>query len=65
MAAVQDDSNDKNRAHGTVILSEVFPKVSQRFLPPFSTLSELMEAAGERYASRDAIGVKTVIRSFL
>jgi len=31
---------------------------SQRLLPPFTTLTELIEASGERYATRDALGVK-------
>jgi len=41
-----------------VVLTEVHPTPAQRLLPSFATLDELMEAAGTRYADREALGIK-------
>ena len=43
-------------------LAETRTKLSERVLPHFNTLSELMDGAALRYAQREALGVKKVAR---
>jgi hypothetical protein len=46
----------------------VNPTAAQRLatlMPPFSTLDELMEAAGTRYADKEALGIKKVCATFV
>lgn len=39
-------------------MQEIYPTFSERILPPFSTLGELMENAADKYGDNPALGVK-------
>jgi len=48
----------------SIVLEEVPQKElspSQRLLPPFTTLSELMKNASKCYAEREALGIKNMV----
>lgn len=42
-----------------VVHQRQLASLSEKFMPPFTTLAELMEAANERYSDRTAAGIKT------